>query len=213
MFNTTIGFNIAFGACSDGPVSQQQIEEAAKEAQIYDFIMRSPKKFETMVGERGLRLSGGEKKSKICFLVVVVQFWSFAKGEKQRVAIARMLLKNPTFLVLDEATASLDSYTEKLIVEALNEIQKNRTSFVIAHRFVSVETNFRFVHICARLSTVMGADKIVVLDQGRVVEQGSHQELLGKTETTNKRVFFFSPEMFRFVKPRTDIMPNFGWLR
>ncbi len=143
LFNSTVGFNIAFGAISDGPVTQRQIEDAAREAQILDFIMNSPKKFETLVGERGLRLSG---------------------GEKQRIAIARVILKNPSFLILDESTSALDTRTERLITESLQQIQKNRTSLVIAHR----------------LSTVMGADKIVVLDQGQVVETGTHEELLQK---------------------------------
>jgi ATP-binding cassette subfamily B protein len=110
-------------------------------AQIDDFIRMSPHGYETEVGERGLKLSG---------------------GEKQRVAIARTILKGPPILVLDEATSALDSHTEKEIQDALDRVSKNRTTLVIAHR----------------LSTIVAADEIIVLDQGAIVERGTHQQLL-----------------------------------
>src|SRR5262245_56741046 len=112
-------------------------------AQIDAFIRTLPLGYKTMVGERGLKLSG---------------------GEKQRVAIARTILKGPPILILDEATSALDSHTEKEIQDALDEVSRNRTTLVIAHR----------------LSTIVGADRILVLDQGRLVEQGTHGELLGR---------------------------------
>ncbi len=115
--------------------------EAARLAQIDGFIRMSPKGYETQVGERGLKLSG---------------------GEKQRVAIARTILKAPPILVLDEATSALDSHTEHEIQEALERVSRNRTSLVIAHR----------------LSTIVGADEIIVLDQGRIAERGTHAQLL-----------------------------------
>ena len=114
--------------------------DACKAAQIHDFIVGLPEKYETVVGERGFRLSG---------------------GEKQRVAIARVFLKNPRIIILDEATSSLDSQSEELIQAALNTLRQGRTSFVIAHR----------------LSTVRAANRILVLDQGRAVESGTHEEL------------------------------------
>ena len=118
------------------------VRHAADLAQIGPFIQTLPKGFDTQVGERGLKLSG---------------------GEKQRVAIARTVLKAPPILVLDEATSALDSHTEHEIQEALDRVSRNRTSLVIAHR----------------LSTVVSADEIIVLDQGRIVERGTHGELLG----------------------------------
>jgi ATP-binding cassette subfamily B protein len=117
------------------------VEEAAQLAQIDSFIRMSPKGYETEVGERGLKLSG---------------------GEKQRVAIARTILKSPPILLLDEATSALDSHTEKEIQDALERVSKNRTTLVIAHR----------------LSTIVGADEIIVLDNGEIVERGSHPALL-----------------------------------
>jgi ATP-binding cassette subfamily B protein len=140
LFNDTIGYNIGYGKSS---ADQPEIEEAARGAAIHDFIASLPEGYESPVGERGLKLSG---------------------GEKQRVAIARTLLKNPPILILDEATSALDSRTEAAIQETLEGVAARRTSIVIAHR----------------LSTVIDADQIVVLDQGRVVERGTHGQLLRK---------------------------------
>jgi ABC-type transport system involved in Fe-S cluster assembly fused permease/ATPase subunit len=140
LFNDTIGYNIAYG--KEGS-AEADVEAAARGAAIHDFILSLPDGYEAMVGERGLKLSG---------------------GEKQRVAIARTLLKNPPILVLDEATSALDSRTEAAIQETLREVSSRRTSIVIAHR----------------LSTVVDADQIVVLDQGRVAERGTHAQLLRK---------------------------------
>ena len=138
LFNDTIRYNIRYGRWD---ATDADVEEAARSAQIDRFIRAAPKGYETEVGERGLKLSG---------------------GEKQRVAIARTILKAPPILLLDEATSALDSHTEKEIQDALERISKNRTSLVIAHR----------------LSTIVGADEIIVLDQGRIVERGTHQQLL-----------------------------------
>ncbi|MEO5865598.1 MAG: ABC transporter ATP-binding protein/permease [Sphingomonas sp.] len=144
LFNDTIGYNIAYGRAEElGGADQAAIERAAKGAAISGFIERQPLGYETRVGERGLKLSG---------------------GEKQRVAIARTLLKNPPILILDEATSALDSRTESEIMETLEAIERGRTTIVIAHR----------------LSTVVHADEIVVLEAGRVVERGSHAALLKK---------------------------------
>ena len=140
LFNDTIGYNIAYGRDGATPA---EIEEAARGAAIHDFILSLPDGYDAKVGERGLKLSG---------------------GEKQRVAIARTLLKDPPILILDEATSALDSRTEAAIQETLRNIERGRTSIVIAHR----------------LSTVVDADEIVVLDQGRIVERGSHRQLLVK---------------------------------
>ncbi|MFB6416378.1 MULTISPECIES: ABCB family ABC transporter ATP-binding protein/permease [Bradyrhizobium] len=138
LFNDTIRYNIRYGRWD---ASDAEVEEAAKLAQIDHFIRMSPKGYETQVGERGLKLSG---------------------GEKQRVAIARTVLKGPPILVLDEATSALDTHTEHEIQGALDRVAKNRTSLVIAHR----------------LSTIVGADEIIVLDQGRIAERGTHAKLL-----------------------------------
>ncbi|MCX7565031.1 ABC transporter ATP-binding protein/permease [Sulfitobacter sp. F26169L] len=138
LFNDTIGYNIAYGR--DG-ATQADVEAAAKAAQIHDFIMALPDGYETSVGERGLKLSG---------------------GEKQRVGIARTLLKDPPILLLDEATSALDSETEHEIQDALRRAGRGRTVLTIAHR----------------LSTVAEADRIIVLEKGEVVEQGTHDELL-----------------------------------
>ena len=140
LFNGTIGENIAYGR-PDAPL--EAIMAAAKAASAHDFITATPKGYATMVGERGLKLSG---------------------GEKQRVAIARVMLKNPPVLVLDEATSALDSRTEQALQGALERAAVGRTTLVIAHR----------------LSTVIDADEIVVLEQGRVVERGTHLELLAR---------------------------------
>ncbi|HSY55188.1 MAG TPA: ABC transporter ATP-binding protein/permease, partial [Bradyrhizobium sp.] len=138
LFNDTIRYNIRYGRWD---ASDEEVEEAARLAQIDGFIRMSPKGYETQVGERGLKLSG---------------------GEKQRVAIARTVLKAPPILVLDEATSALDSHTEQEIQDALERVSRNRTSLVIAHR----------------LSTIVAADEIIVLDQGRIAERGTHGQLL-----------------------------------
>jgi ATP-binding cassette, subfamily B, heavy metal transporter len=140
LFNDTIRYNIRYGRWDavDG-----EVEEAARLAQIDAFIRAAPKGYETEVGERGLKLSG---------------------GEKQRVAIARTILKGPPILVLDEATSALDSHTERDIQDALDRVSQNRTTLVIAHR----------------LSTIVGADEILVLDQGVIVERGRHSQLLAQ---------------------------------
>jgi ATP-binding cassette, subfamily B, heavy metal transporter len=140
LFNDTIRYNIRYGRSE---ASDAEVEEAARLAQIDDFIRLSPKGYDTEVGERGLKLSG---------------------GEKQRVAIARTILKAPPILVLDEATSALDSHTEKDIQDELERVAQNRTTLVIAHR----------------LSTIVGADEIIVLDQGTIVERGTHHQLLAK---------------------------------
>src|SRR5260221_4804414 len=140
LFNDTIRYNIRYGRWE---ASDAEVQEAARLAQIDAFVRLSPKGYETEVGERGLKLSG---------------------GEKQRVAIARTILKAPPILVLDEATSALDSHTEKEIQDALERVSQNRTTLVIAHR----------------LSTIVGADEILVLDQGAIVERGSHHQLLAK---------------------------------
>jgi ATP-binding cassette subfamily B protein len=140
LFNDTIGYNIGYG--KDG-ATQEEIEGAARGAAIHDFIASLPKGYESQVGERGLKLSG---------------------GEKQRVAIARTLLKDPPILIFDEATSALDSRTEAAIQETMRTVAARRTSIVIAHR----------------LSTVVDADQIVVLNEGRVAERGTHAQLLRK---------------------------------
>ena len=140
LFNDTIRYNIRYGRIE---ADDAAIEQAARLAQIEPFIKQLPDGFNAMVGERGLKLSG---------------------GEKQRVAIARTILKNPPILLLDEATSALDTHTEREIQSALKEVSRNRTTLVIAHR----------------LSTVVDADEILVLDQGRIVERGRHGELLAK---------------------------------
>ncbi len=140
LFNDTIRYNIRYG---EWDATEAEVEEAAQAAQIDAFIRLSPKGYETEVGERGLKLSG---------------------GEKQRVAIARTILKAPPILLLDEATSALDTHTERDIQDALDRVSRNRTTLVIAHR----------------LSTIVGADEILVLDQGMIVERGTHNELLAK---------------------------------
>ena len=140
LFNDTIYYNIAYGR---DEATRAQIEQAAKAAQIHDFVQSLPKGYDTMVGERGLKLSG---------------------GEKQRVGIARSLLKNPPILLLDEATSALDTQTEHEIQESLIQMGQGRTVMIIAHR----------------LSTVVHADCIVVLEQGQIVESGSHEALLAQ---------------------------------
>jgi ATP-binding cassette, subfamily B, heavy metal transporter len=138
LFNDTIRYNIRYGRWD---ASDPEVEEAARQAQIDDFIRRAPRGYETEVGERGLKLSG---------------------GEKQRVAIARTILKGPPILLLDEATSALDSHTETDIQDELDRVAENRTTLVIAHR----------------LSTIINADEILVLDRGAIIERGTHRELL-----------------------------------
>ena len=138
LFNDTVRYNIAYGNTSATPA---QVEEAARAARIHDFIVSTPKGYDTMVGERGLKLSG---------------------GEKQRVAIARTLLKNPPIVIFDEATSALDSANERAIQAELQTAAHNKTTLVIAHR----------------LSTVVDAHEILVLEDGRIVERGSHADLL-----------------------------------
>ena len=140
LFNETIYYNIAYG---DPAASTERIEQAARLARIHDFVMSTPDGYQTRVGERGLKLSG---------------------GEKQRVAIARMILKDPAIMLFDEATSALDTHTEREIQESLRDVSMNRTTLVIAHR----------------LSTVVDSDEIIVLDGGRIVERGRHEELLSR---------------------------------
>ena len=138
LFNDTIRYNIRYGRPG---ATDAEVEDAARMAQIHDFVMSLPKGYESLVGERGLKLSG---------------------GEKQRVSIARTILKGPPILILDEATSALDSFTEHQIQAALRKVSENRTTLVIAHR----------------LSTVVDADEIIVLERGQVAERGTHAELL-----------------------------------
>jgi ATP-binding cassette, subfamily B, bacterial len=140
LFNDTIAYNIGYGRVG---ASREEIIEAAQAAHVHDFIQSLPLKYETMVGERGMKLSG---------------------GEKQRIAIARAILKNPPILIFDEATSALDSYAEQAIQTELNRISRNRTTLIIAHR----------------LSTIIGADEILVLQHGRIIERGTHARLLLK---------------------------------
>lgn len=140
LFHETVMQNIKLAKPG---ASKKEIIKAAKRAQAHDFIKKLPKGYDTVVGERGVKLSG---------------------GEKQRIAIARVFLEDPPILVLDEATSALDSKTEHKLQEALHEVMKNRTTIVIAHR----------------LSTVMAADKILVIDKGKIVDSGTHQELIGR---------------------------------
>mgnify|MGYP001411297906 CR=1 FL=1 len=138
LFHDTIRTNLTY---AKPEATQAEIESAAKAANIHNFIMDLPEGYDTIVGERGYRLSG---------------------GEKQRIALARVILKNPRILVLDEATSSLDSESESLIQDALKRVMAGRTSIVIAHR----------------LSTILAADLILVMDRGKIVERGTHDELL-----------------------------------
>ena len=140
LFNDTIANNIALGKPD---ASTEEIENAAKIANAYNFIIKKENGFDTNIGDRGNKLSG---------------------GERQRLTIARAVLKNPPILILDEATSSLDTESERLVQDAINHLMKERTSVVIAHR----------------LSTVRHADEIIVLQKGEIVERGTHDELVGK---------------------------------
>jgi ATP-binding cassette subfamily B protein len=140
LFNDTVEYNIAYGRPG---ATRQEVDEAARAARIHDFIMSTPKGYQTMVGERGLKLSG---------------------GEKQRVAIARTLLKDPPIMIFDEATSALDSANERAIQAQLKGIAQHKTALVIAHR----------------LSTVVDAHEILVMEAGRIVERGTHAALLAK---------------------------------
>ncbi len=140
LFNRTIRENLLF---ANRDATQEEIETAAKQAQIHDLITSLADGYDSLVGERGVKLSG---------------------GERQRISIARALLKDPTIVIMDEATSSLDSLSEAAIQTAIKPLLESRTSLVIAHR----------------LSTIMQADSIVVLDHGRIIEQGRHHELLEK---------------------------------
>ncbi len=142
LFNDSIHYNIQYGRPD---ASQAEVREAARLARIHDFVQALPDGYNTKVGERGLKLSG---------------------GEKQRVAVGRALLKGPAILMFDEATSALDTKTEREIQKSLDEVSKNRTTLVIAHR----------------LSTVVGADEILVLEEGRIVERGRHEDLLARGE-------------------------------
>jgi len=138
LFNDSIKNNISYGTKN---ISFEEIIEASKKANAYDFIMNLPEQFDTIIGEKGVRLSG---------------------GEKQRIAIARAILKNAPILILDEATASLDTKSEKEVQKALNNLMIGKTSIVIAHR----------------LSTILDADKILVISDGKIIESGTHDELM-----------------------------------
>jgi ABC-type transport system involved in Fe-S cluster assembly fused permease/ATPase subunit len=140
LFNDTLDYNIAYGRPG---AARSEVEAAARAAHVHDFIASTPEGYDTLVGERGLKLSG---------------------GEKQRVAIARTLLKDPPLLIFDEATSALDSANERAIQAELRSVSQGKTALVIAHR----------------LSTVVDAHEIVVLEAGRVVERGPHAELLAR---------------------------------
>jgi len=141
LFNDTVASNIAYGS---GSSNMEDIEKAARIANAHDFIMKMPDGYQTAIGERGFRLSG---------------------GEKQRMAIARAVFKDPPILILDEATSQLDTESEVLVQEAIDRMMKGRTVFVIAHR----------------LSTIKHANSIYVLDNGRIVEKGFHDDLIRKS--------------------------------
>ena len=149
LFSGSFYDNIAYGRKD---ASEQDIIEAAKKANIYDYIMTLPEGFNTEIGERGIRLSG---------------------GQKQRLSIARVFLKNPPILILDEATSALDNVTETLIQEALNSLRNGRTTIVVAHR----------------LSTIRNADEILVVFNGKIIEQGDHDQLIAIDNGVYKNLY------------------------
>jgi subfamily B ATP-binding cassette protein MsbA len=140
LFNDTITNNIALG---QSEINQEEVEQAARIANAHNFIVAKENGYETNIGDRGSKLSG---------------------GERQRLTIARAVLKNPPILILDEATSSLDTESERLVQDAINNMMQNRTSIVIAHR----------------LSTIRHADEIIVLQKGKIVERGNHEELMNQ---------------------------------
>lgn len=148
LFNDTIENNIGYGNLD---ANFDEIMAAAKAAHAHEFIMKLPRQYETMIGDRGMKLSG---------------------GEQQRIAIARAILKNPPILILDEATSALDSESERLVQDALNNLMRGKTTFLIAHR----------------LTTVKRADRIIVIFKGRVVGAGRHEELI-KTNPLYRRLY------------------------
>jgi ABC-type multidrug transport system fused ATPase/permease subunit len=154
LFGGSIRENIAYGKPG---ATQEEIEYAAQQAYAHEFIESFPEKYDTLVGERGVKLSG---------------------GQRQRIAIARAILKNPTFLLLDEATSALDSESEKWVQSALEELMKNRTSLIIAHR----------------LSTIRSADQIIVMEAGNIVEAGTHEELLAKKQSVYRKMVSLQSE-------------------
>jgi ATP-binding cassette subfamily B protein len=173
LFNDTVRYNIAYGRIG---ANEAEVKEAARHAQIDKFIRELPLGYDAMVDERGLKLSG---------------------GEKQRVAIARTILKNPPILLLDEATSALDTHTEREIQSALNEISRNRTTLVIAHR----------------LSTVVDADEILVLDHGEIVERGRHAELVARgghyaAMWNKQKEAAAARERLKQVENDPDVMPG-----
>ena len=173
LFNDTVKYNIAYGRIG---ANENEIKEAARLAQIDKFIVELPLGYESMVGERGLKLSG---------------------GEKQRVAIARTILKNPPILLLDEATSALDTGTEREIQGALNQVSQGRTTLVIAHR----------------LSTVIDADEILVLDHGQIIERGRHGELLAMnghyaSMWNKQREAAAARERLKEVEADPDVVPG-----
>jgi ATP-binding cassette subfamily B protein len=173
LFNDTVKYNIAYGRIG---ANESEIKEAARLAQIDKFITLLPMGYESMVGERGLKLSG---------------------GEKQRVAIARTILKNPPILMLDEATSALDTGTEREIQGALNQVSQGRTTLVIAHR----------------LSTVIDADEILVLDRGQIIERGRHSELLAlnghyASMWNKQREAAAAREKLKEVESDPDVVPG-----
>jgi ATP-binding cassette, subfamily B, bacterial MsbA len=140
LFNDTVKANIGYGSLNLG---LEQVKEAAVKANAHDFIMKLPKGYDTIIGDRGFKLSG---------------------GEKQRIAIARAILKNPAILILDEATSQLDAESEKLVQEAIDNLMQLRTVFMVAHR----------------LATVKNAHKILVIDKKRIIQEGTHKELISQ---------------------------------